>query len=131
MAKYSDVQLIQILQKAGRRINRLLCLTGTSEEIIVDGSGEITSPEGESDLEDLVLLQAECMMVQREFINFVSDTTAAGVLVKDGEQTIDTRAAGTARSGAFSSSTSPCEDLKQQIKVEKMNRVGGCGKLVW
>lgn len=135
MARFSDAQLIQILIKAGRRINRRLCLFGTDDEITVDNSGNITSPANDGALEDLVLLQAECMITQREFIDFLDpDSIAAGVLVTDGEQTIDTRAAGSARGNVFNSSISPCAELNAEIVQEKMSRSGngfGSGKLIW
>ena len=133
MPRLTDSQLLLIPQKAERRINRLLCLFGTSEEITVLPDGCITPQDGA--LEDLVLLQAECLVVQRDYIEFLSaDSSSAGVLVKDGEQSIDTRSAGASRASAFSSSLSPCEDLKTQIAQEKLNRLGGAGgpgKLIW
>ena len=132
MATFSDTQLIQIVIKAARRVNRKLCLTGTVDEIIVSAAtGEITAPDN-ADLEDIVLLQAECMITQRHFVDFLDPSSAAaGVLVKDGEQAIDTRAAGSSRAGVFSSSISPCEELKTAIKIQKMNQTGDEGKMVW
>jgi hypothetical protein len=133
MAEFTDVQLVAILQKAARRINRRLCLFDTTDEITVDSLGCVTPADGV--LEDLVLMQAECLITQRHYVDFLSSSSsAAGVFIKDGEQTADTRSAGIARSSAFDSKISPCAELERQIGIEKMNRGGagsGSGKLIW
>lgn len=133
MPRLSDTQLIIILKKAARRINRLLCLFDTADEITVANDGCVTPADGA--LEDLVLLQAECMVAQRSYMEFISgDSSSAGVLVKDGEQSIDTRDAGSSIASAFSSSLNPCEELKAQLAAEQMKRCGGAdgpGKCVW
>jgi len=133
MARFSDIQLIQILQKAGRRINRRLCLFGTTDEVVVDSGGNITSPSGDGGLEDLVLMQAECMISQRDAQESLLNGTD-GVKIDDGEQTIDTRASAIARGTFFNSPHSPCGELEAQLKIEKMNRLMSGedgGKLVW
>ena len=131
MAKFTDIQLIQILQKAARRVNRKLCLTGTTSEIIVDSGGEITTPD-DSDLEDILLMQAECMISQREF---QSDLRESGDLIRDGEQTIDTRGVGVARGTFYNSEFSPCAELRICLRDMKLRGTGinpaGPGKLVW
>lgn len=122
MARFSDPQLVQILQKASRRINRKLCLFGTQDEITVDGAGEVSTPAGDDgSLTDLVLLQAECMVASADF---QSDLTSngGGIMAKDGEQTIDTRTRAIARGTFFDSEYSPCAELKEAIMFEKLNR---------
>ena len=126
MPNFSDTTLLAILKKAVRRINRKLALTGTAGEISIDNLGCIT-PDDE-DLKDLVLLQAECMISQTEFQQDLRDNDA-GVLVKDGEQTVDTRNAGVARGTFFDSPNSPCEELKACIAMEQLNRA--CGFNIW
>lgn len=126
MAKYSDAFLLSILRKAARRVNRKLCLTGTDDEITVDAAGCIQPDD--ADLADIVLLQAECLITQTEFQQDLRDNDA-GVLVRDGEQTVDTRAAGVARGTFFDSPNAPCEELKRCIATEKLNR--SCGFNIW
>lgn len=122
MPRFSDQQLIQILQKAGRRINRRLCLENSTDEIAVDASGCITpdSPR----LQDLVLLQAECMLSSRDFV-FDLNSGAAGLLARDGEQIIDTRNGTRARAEFFNSEHGPCSELDRAIKLELLKRGGG------
>lgn len=130
--RYSDAQLIVFLQKAARRINRVLCLTGTDEEIVVNTStGEIT-PDDE-DLKDLVLLQSECLISQTDYSNELSDGSI-GVMVNDGEQTVDTRNRAAARSAFFDSPHSPCAQLESQLNIEKIKRLGNSsmgGNVIW
>ncbi len=133
MARFSDIQLIQILQKAGRRINRRLCLFDTADEITVDSGGNITSPANDGALEDFVLMQAECMIAQRGAQEALIDGTD-GVHIVDGEQTMDTRASAIARGTFFNSAHSPCGELEAQLKIEKLNRLmsgAGGGKAIW
>lgn len=122
MPRFSDQQLIQILQKAGRRINRRLCLENTSDEIVVDSSGCIT-PDSQR-LHDLVLMQAECMLAGRDYV-FDLNSGGAGLFAKDGEQIIDTRAIGAVRAGYFNSKHGPCAELEEAIKLELLKRGGG------
>lgn len=135
MAIFSDQVLIDILKKAARRVNRKMCLFGTADEIVIDDVGDMTSPDPEThgSLYDLVLLQAECMIASREFQSELRDG-GGGVMVDDGEQTVDTRAVGVARGSFFDSPFSPCAELKEAIRDEKLNRTGGPGgpgKMVW
>ena len=124
MATFSDAQLIQIVIKAARRINRKLCLTDTTDEIIVSSStGEITSPDN-NDLDDLVLMQAECMIASRQFSETLLNGTA-GLRVVDGEQTLDTRGSAIARGTFFDSEHSPCAELREAIINEKLKRTSG------
>jgi len=128
MATFSDAQLIAIVIKAARRINRRLDLNGTDDEIVVSGTtGEITSPDDDA-LDDLVMLQAECMIASRQFSEELTDGTA-GISMKDGEQSLDTRARGVARGTFFDSPHGPCEELKQAIILEKISR--STGRLIW
>lgn len=127
MAKYTDPQLVQIIKKAARRINRRLRLTGTTEEIVVDGTGEISSPD-DSDLEDLVLLQAECLVALRDYQQELNDADG-GALVVDGEQTVDTRQTATSRGTFFQTDNNPCDELKEALVLELLER--STGKMVW
>jgi hypothetical protein len=133
MPEFSDAQLIVILQKSARRINRKLCLTGTDEQIIVNTvTGDITPDD--DDLKDLVLLQAECLIAQRHFTDLLAtDNEAAGVVIKDGEQTIDTTSGMSVKASLLNSDSpnSPCAELEEAIKSEKLNRVGDNGSMVW
>jgi len=135
MATFSDQVLIDILKKAARRINRKLCLSNTADEVVIDDTGDMISPDPDTnqDLYDLTLLQAECLISTREFQSELRDA-GGGVVVKDGEQTTDTRGAGIARGSFYDSPFSPCAELADWINTEKLNRMGGGGgpgRLVW
>lgn len=125
--RFSNEQLVQILRKSARRINRRLCLTDTDEEISISASGEITPDD--SDLEDIVLLQAECMIINIDINNDFSssaDGDGGGYFVKDGEQTFDTKgepaSRASARSNYMSNDFNPCAELEKAILIEKLNR---------
>lgn len=124
MAIFSDAQLIQIVIKAARRVNRELCLFGTNDEVIINASnGEITS-EDDGTLEDLVLMQAECLLSQRDFSSDLSGGFV-GLKVTDGEQSLDNTKKGDARGVFFNSEFSPCALYKEQIVLEKLKRSAG------
>ena len=131
---FNDTQLIVILQKAARRINRKLALTSTSLEVVISASGNMTDPDpalgANAELYDIVLLQAECMVSQREYQSELRSADG-GIRIKDGEQEIDTKGVGGSRGTFYNSSYSPCAELEKWIRIEKMNRIGGNGKLVW
>jgi len=121
MPAFSNPTLIQIMIKAARRINRKLCLLGTDREITIDPStGEMLTPDPDDnqDLYDMVLLQAECLISGREYQSELRNADG-GVLVKDGEQTVDTRAAGVARGTFYNSPYSPCAELKSGLCLKK------------
>lgn len=127
MPRYTDQYLLQILNKAARRINRRLCLTNTAEEIVVDSSGCITPAD--SDLEDIVLLQAECMIAQVDVNNdfaTAADGAGGGYFVRDGEQSFDTRGEIASRAKAridyLDSKHGPCAELEREIVKEKLRR---------
>ena len=137
MPTFSNPLLIEIVIKAARRVNRKLCLFCTDCEITIDPStGDMLTPDPESckgqALYDIVLMQAHCLISMREF---QSELRAAdgGVVIKDGEQTVDTRGAGVARGTFYDSDQSPCAQLDRCIKIEKMNSIngGGAGKCIW
>jgi len=121
-ARFTDATLISILQKAGRRINRRLHLTGTSDQLSVSASGVVT-PDND-DLEDMVLLQAECMIASREFQQELTDGTA-GLLAVDGEQKLDTRGQTIGRGTFFDSTYSPCAELTEAVKLYCMANTSG------
>jgi len=122
MPRFTDAQLIQIMQKAARRVNRELCLFATTDEITISASGVISPVDGT--LEDLVLLQAECLLSQRDF-SLDLNSSQAGLMVKDGEQTLDNRAKGVVRGTFFNSEFGPCAQYKEQIVIEKLKRTSG------
>jgi hypothetical protein len=126
MPRFTDAQLIQIMQKAARRVNRELCLFDTTDEITISASGVISPTDGT--LEDLVLLQSECLLAQRDF-SLDLNSSQVGLLVKDGEQTLDNRAKGAARGTFFESEYGPCAQYKKQIVIEKLKRT--CGYDIW
>lgn len=126
MARFSDAQLIQIMEKAARRINRRLSLFNTSEEIAVDASGCISPNNGV--FQDLVLLQAECMIAQ---VDINSDIQNGGLEVVDGEQSIDISSRPTLRINYLNSKYNPCEQLEEAIKDEQLKRAGNSAKMVW
>jgi hypothetical protein len=135
MPLFSEPLLIQIVIKAARRVNRKLCITGTPCEITIDpATGDMLTPDPleHQDLYDIVLMQAECMVAQREYQTELRDG-GGGVLINDGEQTVDTRAAGVARGTFFNSDYSPCAELKDCLRDMKLSGPcgGSPGKLVW
>lgn len=127
MARFSDEQLIQILQKAARRVNRRLSLTDTVDAVVVDASGNITSPNNE-DLVDIVLLQSECMILN---IDTNNDINNGGVLVVDGEQTLDTRIKSSSRVAYMGNDFNPCAELEKAINVELLKGTGDHARDVW
>lgn len=116
MATFSDAQLISILQKSARRVNRKLNLFGSTNEIVVDSSGCMTNPSGDGELEDILLLQAECMVSQRNLLEIAGSSNSDGILMIDGEQQLDTRTKAQIRIQALSSNNSPCVELSEAIK---------------
>jgi len=122
MTRYSNTQLIQILQKAARRINRELSLFGTSNEITVNNAGDMTPSDGA--LYDLVLMQAECMISSTDYSNELSDG-GTGIMSKDGEQVLDTRGSAVARGTFFDSPHSPCKELEKALVSYKLNNMQG------
>ena len=137
MPLFSDPLLIQIVFKAARRVNRKLGLSNGPCEITIDpATGDMLTPDPATneDLYDIVLMQAECLIAAREYQKELRDAEG-GVLVKDGEQAVDTRAAGVARGTFYNSPYSPCAELKDCLRDMKLNGVcgdtGGPGKLVW
>ena len=123
----SDAQLTALLQKAARRLNRSLGLTG-GDLIVVDASALLVNSDPNGNLHDLLLLQTECLISKRDF-NEELNSGGAGLLVKDGEQTLDNRGSATARQSFFDSKNSPCDELKSALLEYKLNNVDG--KLVW
>lgn len=124
--RYTDAQLIDFTEKAAKRINRKMYLTGTSDEIAVSASGEVT-PATDT-FRDIMILQVECMLIQR---SAEGDLTSgrAGVVVTDGEQSIDTTNIASLRLEYLSGKHNPCSELEKAIRDELLNR--NTGKLVW
>jgi DNA-binding transcriptional regulator/RsmH inhibitor MraZ len=127
MPQFTDAELIAVINKAARRVNRELCLFGTDDEITIDASGCFTSTD-DGTLTDLVLLQAECMVAGRN-INLELQNNGAGIRVIDGEQQIDTRQRAASRMDFLNSPFGPCAEYKQQIVIEKLKRT--CGYDIW
>jgi hypothetical protein len=122
MPRFTDASLIGLINKASRRVNRELCLFGTSDEITVDASGCIFPQDGT--LEDLVILQTECMIASRD-VNMDLSTNGAGIHAVDGEQTLDTRTLANSRLSFLNSEHGPCSEYKKQIVIEKLKRTAG------
>lgn len=128
MPRFSNIQLIQIVVKAARRVNRELCLFGTIDEITIDSStGELTSPD-DGTFEDLVLMQSECLISQRDYTFDLSEGQV-GLKVVDGEQSLDNTQKGVARGTFFNSAFSPCSLYSKEIVKEKLKRT--CGYDIW
>lgn len=140
MPTFSQQVLIQIVIKAARRVNRKLRLTGGPCEITIDpadGSMLTPDPDENQDLYDILLMQAECMIAQREYQTELRDGDG-GVRVRDGEQEVDTRSVGIARGTFFDSDHGPCGELERCIRDMRLDGpckadggAGGGGKLVW
>lgn len=126
--RYSDATLQTILEKSARRINRRLSLFDTSDEISVGSSGIISPSDGT--LEDLVLLQAECLLITSDFVADLNSGTV-GIAATDGEQSIDTRVRGQSRQSFYDSKHSPCSELEKQLKIEELRRSHQNSKLIW
>jgi hypothetical protein len=125
---FTNAQLSAILDKAARRVNRVLSLTGS--EAVILSSGVFTQPTETDELRDLVLLQAECMIANRQAAGDIIGG-AAGIIVRDGEQMIDTTDQASAVSDYFDSRFNPCAELEQAYKIALMNRAGDEGRMVW
>lgn len=124
---FTDDQISGILDKAARRVNRVMSLT--DEEAVILSSGEFTQPTETDELRDLVLLQAECMLVNRQAASDVMIGGSAGIIVKDGEQSIDTTDQASAITDYFDSKFNPCAELEQAYQIAMLNR--NIGKMVW
>lgn len=114
-ARFTDAQIIQIAQKAARRLNRRLNLRGTSNEISISNAGEM-SPDN-TDLYDLVLLQVECMILNREISDeFSSGGVGGGISIRDGEQSFDSKRSGNDRVDYLDNKHGPCQELEDAIR---------------
>ncbi len=127
MPQFTDAELIAVINKTARRVNRELCLFGTDDEIAVDASGCFTSAD-DGTLTDLVLLQAECMVAGRN-ISLDLALNGGGIRVVDGEQSIDTRVRAGSRMDFLNSEFGPCAEYRRQIVIEKLKRT--CGYDIW
>lgn len=127
--RYSDAQIIALLTKASRRLNRELGFT-QNDGIIIDSSGNLTSSDPDGFMYDLMLLQTECLMSKRDFTSDLN-SGGAGIFIHDGEQSIDNRNAASTRTSFFDSKNSPCEELKKALDEEKLRRSADYGKLIW
>lgn len=126
MPRFSDLQLVGVLQKAARRLNRRLSLFGTIKEISIDNSGNMTPSDGE--LEDLLLLQAECLIAN---IDANTDVSSGGIYVVDGEQTFDNRGKALARLQYLNTTANPCNELKEAIDDYLLDHGTDGFKMVW
>lgn len=123
---FTDDQISDTLNKAARRVNRVLALT--DGDAIVLSSGVFTQPTETDELRDIVLLQAECMLMNRAATSDII-TGAAGVVVRDGEQQIDTTDRSAAVTDLFTNKYNPCAELEQAYAVAMLNR--STGKMIW
>lgn len=122
---FTDDQISDTLNKAARRVNRVLSLV--DDEAVVLSSGVFTQPTETDELRDIVLLQAECMLMNRSATSDII-TGAAGVIVRDGEQQIDTDRS-TAVTELFTNQFNPCAELERAYAVAMLNR--SAGKMIW
>ncbi len=130
-AKFSNAQLILFLEKATRIVSSDLCLSGTNQ-VTVDSSGCVTTPATDpQQIEALILLQAECLIGQRNFNSDIA-TGTAGVLIEDGEQKVDTRNKVGAHEALLNSPHGPCAQYEKRLTLAKLCRLDALGgKLVW
>lgn len=126
-SRYSNSVLYTIIEKSARKINRELNLV-QNEKITVQ-SGVITNPTTDDDIYDLVLMQAECLLIQKDANTGVGSGGGDGVVVRDGEQTIDMKGRSDARNNYLAGDFNPCKELRHALRDEKLRR--SQGKLVW
>lgn len=125
----TDAQYVAFLVKASRRLNRALCLTNTVLEIVVNPvTGDMTTPINEPDIEDILVLQAECLIIQRQVSEELQDGDI-GIAIKDGEQSYDDSALVSLRTKHLDSDGNACKDLVDAIKFYKLNNQNSF--LVW
>ena len=125
--RYEDSYLVSVLEKSARRINRELYLTSGSSEISISSLGVIAPAD--EDLSDLVLLQAECIILNIDMnndFNSSGDGAGGGYFVKDGEQSFDTRGEASSRASArtkyMDNRYNPCAELDRALTREKLMR---------
>lgn len=123
---FTDDQISDTLNKAARRVNRVLSLTGS--DAILLSSGVFIQPTETDELRDLLLLQAECMLMNRAATSDLI-TGAAGVVVRDGEQQIDTTDRSAAVVDLFENQFNPCAELEKAYAIAMLNR--SAGKMIW
>lgn len=128
-ARFTDAQIIQMAQKAARRVNRRLSLFGTSLEITVSNGGEFLPDDGS--LYDIVLLQVECMILNREISDEFSSTGSGGggIAIRDGEQSYDSKKSGHDRLDHLESDRGPCGELEDAILEYLLNHSDQ--KMIW
>jgi len=124
MPRFTDTQLVLMIEKASNRVNRELCLTGTTDEITVDASGCMATPANSPDLEDLLLLATECLLSQRDY-SLDLNSAQLGLKINDGEQTFENTGRSQARQAFFESPFGPCAEYKKQAQIEKLKRSSG------
>lgn len=112
--RFTDAQIYSFIEKAARRVNRVLSLAD-GDALIVDSSGNITQPLPTSDtLHDILLLQSECLIYARDINSSVTGGTA-GIVVTDGEQKIDTTDRATVFGDNKDALYAPCVELEKAI----------------
>ncbi len=107
--EFTDSEYNDFVNKAVKRVNRRLCLTGTSNQMIFDTGTGIITPAPNDTLLDIIVLQIECFVVTRDRKTAVGK----GIRVKDGETEIDT----TASFGGFDQQVKAiCGELDEAVK---------------
>ena len=86
--EFTDAEYNDFVNKAVKRINRRLCLTGTSSQMVFDTGTGIITPAPNDTFIDFLVMQIECFLVKRDRKTAVGK----GIKVKDGETSIDTTA---------------------------------------
>lgn len=106
--EFTDAEYNDFVNKAVKRVNRKLCLTSTSDQMVFDTGTGIITPTPNDTLLDIIVLQIECFVVTRDRKTAVGK----GIRVKDGETEIDT----TASFGGFDAQVKAiCQELKDAV----------------
>ena len=124
--EFTTSEINIFITKAVNRINRRLLLTGTSAQMSYNSTIGTISPALNSSLQDLIVLQTECLIAQSRNSNAVSK----GIRVKDGDSEIDTTAGFAGHKDVISRL---CDELDEAIKQYLYNTTGAAqnGKMVW
>lgn len=109
---FTDTQFQQFTQKAINRINRRLCLTGTSSELSFDEGTGLITPTPDATIFDFLIMQIECFIVR----NLRKVAVGKGIRVRDGETEIDTTAG---FGGHKDQVTDICGELEQAVEDYK------------
>jgi hypothetical protein len=124
--EFTETQIEIFIVKSLNRLNRRLLLTGTTLELIFNDSTGTITPTPNADIQDLIVLQAECLITGSRQASAVSK----GIRVRDGDSEIDTTAG---FGGHNDVSRNLCGDLDKAIEDYLWNKKGAAqnGQIVW